>query len=204
MLATGVTLLAVVATERGTAVADRRAELARSAYELIAEEGVGGLSMRTLARRVGATTGLVTHHFADRADVVDAALGHAAEVVVERLRSLPRDVQPLDLLAHVLPTDEVTVENWRFSLAVRVGSLFDPSLTPFDRTIRTIWHDHLPKRLAPLARPGTDPSEATDHVVAAVDGIAVSAVLDPAAWPADRQRHHLGIAFAAALRGDDR
>ena len=44
----------------------RRDELAAAAYRLIAAKGVGGLSIRLLAREVGGTTGAVTHHFISR------------------------------------------------------------------------------------------------------------------------------------------
>src|SRR5689334_21425058 len=104
---------------------DRRAELAAAAYQVVAEGGIDNLSLRTVARRVGATTGLLSHHFADRRDLIGAALDHAAATMLARVAAVPDDADPVELLAAVLPTDEETLEVWRFSLSVRTASLFD-------------------------------------------------------------------------------
>ena len=134
----------------GIPAPDRRSQLAATAYAVVADSGLDGLSLRTVARRVGATTGLVSHHFADRRDLLAAALEHAAATMFERVRVLPADADPLAVLAAVLPTDEPSRQVWRFSLSVRVSGLFDPEVRRFDETIRAHWDDHLPGRLTGL------------------------------------------------------
>lgn len=176
------------------ATADRRAELAEAAYRLIAERGVEGMSMRALARTVGATTGLVSHHFVDRDDVVAAALDHATDVMVRRPERLGSR-SPFERLAAVLPTDEESLENWRFSVAVRSAALHDPRLLQFDRRVATIWRENLPGMLADVV--DVDPVVATDHLVAVIDGIALKVVLEPGEWPAERQLEQLRLGFAA-------
>jgi AcrR family transcriptional regulator len=148
-----------------------------------------------VARRVGATTGLLSHHFADRRDLIGAALDHAAGAMLGRVLTVDADAHPVELLAAVLPTDEATVEVWRFSLSVRTAALFDDELRQFDRRIHDHWDQNLPDRLANLV-PG-DRLEAARHLVALVDGISFHAVLDPAAWPPERQIEHLRAGFAA-------
>jgi AcrR family transcriptional regulator len=181
--------------EPTTTPQDRRADLARAAYEMIAERGIDGLSLRALARRFGATTGLVSHHFVDRAELVEAALDHATAVVVGRITSLGRGGHPLELLAAVLPVDPASAEQWRFAFSLRTATLFDPSLARFDRAIRTSWQAGLPKRLA--GHVDGDPKEAARQVVALVDGIAFQAVLDPSTWTPERQLAHLRRGFSA-------
>lgn len=46
----------------------------RGAIDVIAEQGVGGLKVEALARRLGITKGSFYHHFDDRADLVAQAL----------------------------------------------------------------------------------------------------------------------------------
>lgn len=162
---------------------------------MIAERGIDGLSLRALARRFGATTGLVTHHFLDRAELVEAALDHATEVILGRIAALEPGAEPFEMLAAVLPTDEVTMEHWRFALSTRVGALHDDSLRRFEETIVRTWETNLPGLLAPIAV--GDPLEAARHLVAVVDGIALHTVLDPAGWPPDRQLRQLGLGFDA-------
>jgi len=172
--------------------------LARAAYELIAERGIDGLSLRALARRLGATTGLVSHHFLDRAELVEAALDHAAAVIVARVLAAGPEAGPLQILSVVLPTDDATIENWRFALSVRTAAMFDESLRRFPEAIDGNWERSLPARLAGYV--DGDPLEATRHLVALVDGIALHAVLDPDGWPAVRQLDHLRRGFDALAR----
>jgi AcrR family transcriptional regulator len=180
---------------------DRRAELAVAAYEVVAASGIDGLSLRTVARRVGATTGLVSHHFVDRQDLLGAALDHAAETMLARVREVPPGAQPIDVLAAVLPTDEAAAQVWRFSLSVRIASAFRADLRGFDQTIRDYWESSLPARLAGLPGLGADPVEAARHLVALIDGISLGAILDPDGWPADRQLRQLRMAFAGLETG---
>ena len=168
---------------------DRRTQLAVAAYEVVAESGIDGLSLRTVARRVGATTGLVSHHFHDRKELVAAALDHAVATMMQRSLAVAPDASPFDVLAAVLPTDPVTMQVWRFSLSVRAAGLFDAELRPFDEMIRDHWARNLPARLD--AAVVGDPVEAARHLVALVDGISLNAALDPEGWPADRQVLHL-------------
>jgi TetR/AcrR family transcriptional regulator, transcriptional repressor of bet genes len=179
---------------------DRRRQLAQAAYELVAEAGIEKLSLRTVARRVDATTGLLSHHFLDRQDLLSAALDHAAATMFERILGVPDGSDPLALLAAVLPTDEPAQQVWRFSLSVRAAGLFEPELRQFDQTIRSYWDDNLPDRLRSV--PPADREEAAQHLVLLVDGIALRAVLDPVAWPPARQLTHLRAGFLAIASGD--
>jgi AcrR family transcriptional regulator len=180
--------------------ADRRSQLAVAAYEVVASSGIERLSLRTVARRLGATTGLVSHHFQDRRELIAAALEHAAATMLERVRQLPLDAHPLDVLAAVLPTDEPTLEVWRFSMSVRTAALFDPELRQFDHEIRRYWEENLPARLDGIV--GGDPHDAAVHLVALLDGIAFHAVLDPDGWPPEQQLAHLRIGFDSLTHDD--
>ncbi|MEZ5382187.1 MAG: TetR/AcrR family transcriptional regulator [Microthrixaceae bacterium] len=166
------------------------------AYELVAERGLAGLSMRAVARRVGATTGLVSHHFLDRAELVSAALDHAAWVMQHRsIEAGGADAHPVELLVSVLPTDPATVENWRFALSVRAAALSDDDYRRFDDAIAQHWAGFLPQRLGRFVT--GDASAAADHLVAVADGVALRAAVNPRAWPAERQRAHVQLAFDA-------
>ncbi|WP_436796420.1 TetR family transcriptional regulator C-terminal domain-containing protein [Actinospongicola halichondriae] len=105
------------------------------------------------------------------------------------------DAHPVDVLTAVLPTDDESIENWRFSMSVRAAGLFDPELLRFDRQVAEYWAGYLPARLAGLV--AVDADEAADHLLVALDGVAVRAIADPDAWPATRQITHLERAFAS-------
>lgn len=188
---------------RGPERVDRRDEIAQAAYALIAAGGIGGLSLRAVARRLGATTGLVNHHFLDRAELVAAALDHATAVMARRVVTAGGpSTHPFELLKQVLPTDDEAIENWRFALSVRTGALVDDDLRRFDDDIAKRWEEQLPALVRPhlsdeLARSPKRLREACEHLVLSVDGIALRATLKPADWPAERQHLHLQQAFDA-------
>ena len=174
---------------------DRREELARASYELIAEVGVGGASLRAVARRLGATTGLVSHHFSGRAELIEAALDHAVRASREQFLPTQPGTRLVDVLEAVLPVSPESETVWRFSLSVRAAALVDPDLRRFDTAIRAVWDENLPPALRPLV--GDRADDVAAQLVALLDGIALQAVVDPSRWPADRQRSAFRAAFHA-------
>src|SRR3954454_10515353 len=65
----------------------RRREVAEAVWRVLSDTGFAGLSLRAVAREMGATTGLVTHYFRSKRELVE----HALEVVHER--TVPRMAQ---------------------------------------------------------------------------------------------------------------
>lgn len=137
----------------------------------------------------------MTHHFIDRAELVEAALAHARHAVLERALALPAGSTALDLLTATLPTDAHMVRNWRVWLSIRAAALHDTEMERFHREMYDEWR----RAIELTARPdlGDATPIAVDHLMAVVDGIALRATLDPASWPPDRQAAHLAIAWAA-------
>lgn len=176
-------------------IKDRRAQLAEAAYQIIAAKGLDGLSIRILARAVGArSSGIVSHYFIDKAEIIAAALDHAANVMRRR-----PDIRlhPIEMFVSVLPIDDEALESWRFTLAVRAGALTDPALVKFDSAINEYWHQYMPDLLEAHGVLGADDDahDAVDFIVAVVDGIALRATLAPDDWPVARQRAHIERAF---------
>jgi AcrR family transcriptional regulator len=178
------------------APATRRDELAAAAYELIAEKGLARFTLRELARRVGATTGLVSHHFADRADLVDAAVQHAEDLVRARAAA-GDDYGPDDFLRHGLPIDAESTRHWRLWLSVRTEALFDPSLKPVQDRMYESWQSAA--RVAFERLELDDPEWAFAQVVAVLDGIALRATVDPDAWPPELQLEHARAGLSTVL-----
>ena len=78
--------------------ATRRAEIVAVARQLIVEGGLEGLTIGRLEKRLPYTRGVITHHFANRDDIVDAVLASAiAEIdratAEEALRGMSRGEQ---------------------------------------------------------------------------------------------------------------
>lgn len=144
---------------------------------------------------MGATTGIVTHHFIDRAELVEAALAHARHAMLERALALPPDSTALDLLTATLPTDAHMVRSWRVWLSIRAAALHDPEMERFHREMYDEWRRAI--ELTARRDLGDATHVSVDHLMAVVDGIALRATLDPGAWPAARQHAHLVMAWDA-------
>jgi AcrR family transcriptional regulator len=72
-----------------------RAALLREAERIVAEEGVTGLSVRSVADRAGTTTRAVYSLFGSKEGLLAAVAAHAFEVLREGLEALPETDDPV-------------------------------------------------------------------------------------------------------------
>ena len=73
---------------------DARAELLSTAWQIVREDGLGGLSLRDLARRAGITPPTVYAYFESKNAIFDAMFGEAAQAFAERMSEPPADHDP--------------------------------------------------------------------------------------------------------------
>lgn len=68
---------------------DRQRRILEAAIDLLAREGISGVSMRAVAREAGVSLGLVNYHFADKNSLLKAALQQVGEQDLEMLETDP-------------------------------------------------------------------------------------------------------------------
>ncbi|WP_245571059.1 TetR/AcrR family transcriptional regulator [Catelliglobosispora koreensis] len=68
----------------------RRRDVSGAVWRVLAEHGFTGLTLRAVATEMGATTGLVTHYFPSKRDLVEYAL----QLLGERRAARPRPDAP--------------------------------------------------------------------------------------------------------------
>lgn len=179
--------------------AQRRTDLARAACAVIARSGVDGATMRAVAAEAGCTTGMVRHYYADRQELVVAALDAATAAAGERILLREQD-SPDDLrgaLAESLPLDTRRQEEWRVWTAFWGAAMGDARLGDEHRRRYDAWRAVLVRLLR--RRGIAHGAEVAESLMAGVDGIGLHAALDPQAWPAERQLAHLDRLLEAAL-----
>ena len=101
--------------------ADRRSQVASVAIKLTAHKGLQATSLRAIAHELGCTTGVLTHYFRNK----DELLLFMLEVVMERLgEEMIRAAQGVEgierlkvMMLAVLPTTEAIQQVWRVWLA---------------------------------------------------------------------------------------
>jgi TetR/AcrR family transcriptional regulator, cholesterol catabolism regulator len=80
---------------------DRQGRILEATIDLLAREGIGGVSMRAVAREAGVALGLVNYHFEDKVSLIRAALEQVEEQDLAILEPDP-DLAPRDRLLTVL------------------------------------------------------------------------------------------------------
>ncbi|MEV6521423.1 TetR/AcrR family transcriptional regulator [Longispora sp. NPDC051575] len=111
----------------------RRRDVSAAVWRVLAAHGFGGLTMRAVAAEMGATTGLLTHYFPSKKDL----LGHALALLEERRATRPRRTPQEGLegfsalraaLVDILPlTPEAAADN-RIWVSSWDAALADPEL----------------------------------------------------------------------------
>ena len=184
----------------------RRAEVIDCACDLIAAEGIAGFTVRELARKVDASTGVVSHYFRNKQELLTLTY----EAVNDRIRRrvegcLARD--PADIegcLAAMLPLDPAGLRDWRVLFAYWGASVGDEQLSSEQRRRARLTRERIRKTLALLSEQqrleaGLDPDAEAFRLLALTQGIATQTVFDPPSWSASRQRRLLAEAVASVL-----
>jgi AcrR family transcriptional regulator len=166
----------------------RRAELIKHVIAIVSREGLAGATMRSVARAAGFTSGVLSHYFTSKEEMVNFAFSAVAEQIYERidhrlaLVTGARDQLKI-VMEELLPLsgrDEesiVTIIFW-------ASAIHDPSLrTQFKRQYSQ-WRDYLKRILNDAARRGELPSSPPittliELLVAITDGLLVSWVMQP-------------------------
>jgi TetR/AcrR family transcriptional repressor of bet genes len=177
----------------------RRMALAIHAVEVIAEKGIENMRLVDVARRMGVTTGLVTHYFEDKDAVLLAALEHVAgELVwhdeVAYLVSSPREI--FDYLIEILPLDERRREHWKVWIAFWSRALNNPALAAVHQQYNVTFREKLVDIIQRFEL-HADPVASADAVNMTIDSIATHATIEPDYWTAERQRQQLNMMFEA-------
>ncbi|MEV6104382.1 TetR/AcrR family transcriptional regulator [Streptomyces sp. NPDC051940] len=181
----------------------RRRDVSEAVWRVLAERGFGGLTMRAVAAELGATTGLLTHYFPAKRDLV----AYALDLLAERTRARPRRTAAPGLAAlrasllDVLPlTEEATASN-RIWVSSWDTALADPELSRGHARRYADGRDRLREAVAAAQELGELPAGDPDEVAAGAQsfalGVVVQALLDPGAFPPERQTRLLDDYLAA-------
>jgi AcrR family transcriptional regulator len=168
----------------------RREEIAEAAWRVVERAGPEGANMREIAREAGHTTGVVTHYFRDKRELMAFAFGLMVERSTRRVAEAAASSGPAEALAQLLPLDEERRRETTVWLALMSASLADPELArELRQRYRRAREATFPTFRVALkaAAPGEDPDDVADDLMAVVDGLTVDALADPESYPPGRQ-----------------
>lgn len=168
----------------------RREEVAEAAWRVVERTGPQGANMREIAREAGHTTGVVTHYFRDKRELMAFAFGLMVNRSMTRVAEAAARSGPTEALAQLLPLDEERRREATVWLALMGASLADLELA---RELRQRYRQAREATLPAFrtafkeAAPGEDPDDVADELLAVVDGLTVGALTDPERYPPSRQ-----------------
>ncbi|MDT0318979.1 TetR/AcrR family transcriptional regulator [Streptomyces millisiae] len=171
----------------------RRRDVSEAVWRVLAAHGFGGLTLRAVAAELGATTGLLTHYFPAKRDLV----AHALDLLAERTAARPRrpatpglaavraallDILPLT--ADAIASNRIWVSSWDTALA-------DPALSDDYARKYARGRARLTDLIAAAQDlgelPPGDPARLAAGAQSFTLGLVVQALFDPATFPPPRQ-----------------
>jgi AcrR family transcriptional regulator len=185
-------------------VSERRAEIAAAAARLIADVGLEGTKLRDVASEAGWTTGVLTHYFTDKRELLMLAMEYSLEHLHNRhlVDIATRGDELWVLLEQALPLDEDRLRHWKVTLALTTQSFNDPELAQIKQRAYRRWRYRITAVLSEGVDEGryrkdVDANRCAEELIAIVDGVALQALFDPERWPSEKQLDFLRVHLEA-------
>lgn len=177
---------------------DRRIEVAKAAWQVIIREGLDRTSMRAIAQELGSSTGVVTHYFRDKEDLILFALGLVFENVASEMKACVKGQQGIDRLEQMifvaLPLDLIDRDDWKVWIAFLGYSIGREHLIQEHRKRYDLLRQIISQELADLQstnliRADLDLTLEANALVALVDGIGAGVVIYPEQFNPSQQQY---------------
>ena len=185
--------------------AARRAELVDASWRVIAAEGLEAATVRRIAQAAGCTTGLVTHYFESKDDMLVAALREvhrrAGLRMIRHVGGADIGAVLLEVILDALPMDDDRQLEWKVWLAFWGRAATDERLRQEQQRRYAEWRGLLGK-LIRRARPhdsAADRRTVVDLIAGAIDGLGIQATLEPAKFTDARLRKAASAIARSAL-----
>ena len=183
---------------------ERRNSIARAAMHEIAERGIEDLRLKDVAERAGWTTGVLTHYFKSKEELLSEALKVTFQEIIGQAVAEAQDDGHGDyeLLRRWLPSfpGRLTVSKaWiAFIGSAQFSSANRDLFEEYFRLMTKEGHRRLAG--APLAM---DIDIAIDMTLAFFDGLCTRVIMEPDAWPPERQEALLEAFYNCVIQGTE-
>lgn len=170
---------------------DRRLEISEAAWRVIVREGLDRTSMRAIAQELGCTTGVVTHYFRNKQELILFSLSQVTERLKTAMKQSVESVSGVErlvaMMSTFLPFDEERQNILRVWLAFLGYAVGRENLmikqqqsaaelrAEFVQELKTLQSAH-------LIRYDIDPTVEANVLLALVNGVSLDSLI---------QGHHL-------------
>lgn len=177
---------------------DRRIEVAEAAWRVIIREGLDRTSIRAIAQELGCSTGVITHYFRDKDELTLFALERVFENLLEDMKAYTDERQGIErleqMLFSALPFEARGIAGWQvwiafLGYAIGRENLVQEHRKRYDFLRRLIYQELTDLQAARLVRDDLDLTLEANALVALVDGIGTSMVINSEQFHPDQQRY---------------
>lgn len=190
---------------------ERRREICDVLLDIVAEVGIAGATIRTVADRSGWSTGVIGHYFRDRRDLLLGGMRRAAEIAAEYasnvLSSNLGGLQAIELLLeNLMFIDRRRLALNRIFLFFYAEALRDDDLRVELESYLLDWRKAVARAIHRAQDSGDlpkdlDPKQVAQDLVGMTDGLSVHAMLDPEIMTRVRERPHVRFWLARLQSG---
>ena len=175
---------------------DRREAVAEAVLAVVARSGLVGASLREVARELGCTTGVLSHHFRDKRELLQFALQVAGQRSRARMERCTAGLSGLarvrETLAAMLPLDDERSATCAIFADFASLALTDPALAGQYRDMHRQWSANVIDLLQSAVNAGElMPSVSLDSISemlsAFVVGVGRQALMDREQFTPERQ-----------------
>ncbi len=190
---------------------DRRIAVAKAAWQVIVREGLDRTSMRAIAQELGSSTGVVTHYFRDKEELILFALERVFENVAEEMKACTKRWQGIDRLEQMifvaLPLENIDREDWKVWVAFLGYSIGREHIVlehrkRYDFLQQIISQELAGLQTANLIRADLNLTLEANALIALVDGIGTGVVIRSEPFSAEQQqylvRRHINALLASS------
>lgn len=184
---------------------ERRAEVLAAVWRVIERAGIEHATVRSIAKEAGYSAGILGHYFEDKEDILTSALRLSHQRTRERwarkLASLSGIEALRELIYDNLPLDEERVLETRLEISYWARSLSNADVLAVKRKESEELYGRVQSLVAEAQERGEIHAdvvveEATERLMALVDGLSLHAVLYPDLVPVARQLACIDQEFA--------
>ena len=161
----------------------RRRELVDASWDVIAEQGLHGLSLRNVAKAAGCTTGRISHYFESRDALLTAALMAVNNRAARRMQAIAgsRDSvneQLRQIAYEALPLDKSRLREWKVWIVFWAAAVNDERLALLNRQRYEEWRGLIRQLTSQLVE-GEESDCHADEFISMIDGLGLRITLSP-------------------------
>lgn len=176
---------------------DRRLEVSEAAWRVIVREGLDRTSMRAIAQEMNCTTGVVTHYFRNKQELILFALHQVTERLQGLMQVAIANVSGIDrlvaMLSSFLPVDQerqAILRVWVAFLGYAVGreDLMAEHQQSAGQLRQVMLQELATLQQQGVIRPDVEPESEANVLLALVNGVSLDTLVQAQRLSAEQQQ----------------